>query len=340
MSEDVRRALVVLLGASTFALLTAGAAGAAITPVANDPAGATAIANAMASTPGVVTGALFVAAPPLDSPNGTANSALTQFPTNGSTFGILTSGSVANADDPGLFTSVNLGGGNVRGNTDFDVSILQINLDAPLASNCLTFDFKFLSEEYPFYVGSQFNDAFIAELDVSNWTTSGSTITAPNNFAFDASDDVVSVNSTGIGGITQAQGAGTTYDGGGSTVIAPPAGGSAGGGTVLLSASTQITPGLHSLYLSIFDQGDQILRLGRLPRQPRCRVRPRPGGQLQARRGAETVPALTDATERDQRGRRLSHRDGDADRCDCGRGRRARGDDLVQHHRSEPRHGL
>ena len=259
MSKDVRRALVVLLGASTFALLTAGAAGAAITPVANDPAGATAIANAMASTPGVVTGALFVAAPPLDSPNGTANSALTQFPTNGSTFGILTSGSVANADDPGLFTSVNLGGGNVRGNTDFDVSILQINLDAPLASNCLTFDFKFLSEEYPFYVGSQFNDAFIAELDVSNWTTSGSTITAPNNFAFDASNDVVSVNSTGIGGITQAQGAGTAYDGGGSTVIAPPAGGSAGGGTVLLSASTQITPGLHSLYLSIFDQGDQIL---------------------------------------------------------------------------------
>jgi hypothetical protein len=261
MSHKLRRGLVGLLTASALALIVAGAAGAAITPVANDPGGATAIANAMAATPGVVTGAVFTAAPPNDSPNGTANSALTQFPTNGSTFGILTSGSVANVDDPGLFTNVNLGGGNVRGNTDFDVSILRIDLTAPTGSNCLTFDFKFLSEEFPFYVGSQYNDAFIAELDTSTWTTAGSTITAPNNFAFDGSHNVVSVNSTGIGGMSTAQGAGTAYDGGGDGPggTPPPGGGSAGGATVLLSASTQLTPGAHSLYLSIFDQGDQNL---------------------------------------------------------------------------------
>ncbi len=153
MSHTLRRGLVGLLTASALALLVAGAAGAAITPVANDPAGATAIANAMAATPGVVTGAVFTAAPPVDSPNGTADSALTEFPTNGSTFGILTTGSVANVDDPGTFTTVNLAGPNVRGNTDFDVSILRIDLNAPLGSNCLTFDFKFLSEEFPFYVG-------------------------------------------------------------------------------------------------------------------------------------------------------------------------------------------
>src|SRR5262245_12807915 len=194
MPHNLRRGLVGLLTAGAFALVVAGAAGAAITPVANDPGGATAIANAMAATPGVVTGATFTAAPPNDSPNGTANSALTQFPTNGSTFGILTSGSVANVDDPGLFTTGHRGGGNVRGDTDLDVSILKIDLTAPLGSNCLTFDFKFLSEEFPFYVGSQFNDAFIAELDTSNWTTSGSTISAPNNFAFDGNGDVVSIN--------------------------------------------------------------------------------------------------------------------------------------------------
>ena len=261
MSHAFRRGLVGLLTASALALAVAGAAGAAITPVANNAAGATAIANAMAATPGIVTGAVFTAAPPLDSPNGTADSALTQFPTNGSTFGILTTGSVANADDPGTFTTVDLGGPNVRGNTDFDVSILRIDLNAPLGSNCLTFDFKFLSEEFPFYVGSQFNDAFIAELDNSTWTTAGSTITALNNFAFDGNGNVVSINSTGIGGMTPAQGAGTAYDGGGDGPggTPPPGGGTAGGGTVLLSASTQLTPGAHSLYLSIFDQGDRNL---------------------------------------------------------------------------------
>ena len=259
MRRHAGRGVAGLIAAASIALVTAGAAGAAITPVANDPAGATAIANAVAATPGIVTGALFVTAPPANSPNGISDSTLTQFPTEGPTFGILTSGEVTNVDDPGTFTSVNDGGGPVKGTTDRDVTILQINLNAPASANCLTFDFKFLSEEFPFYVGSNFNDAFIAELDANTWTTVGSNILAPNNFAFDADGDVVSVNSTGIGGMTPGQGAGTAYDGGGSTTVPPPGGGSAGGATVLLSASTQITPGAHSLYLSIFDQGDNIL---------------------------------------------------------------------------------
>ena len=52
-----------------------------------------------------------------------------------------------------------------------DVSILKTDFTAPAGANCLTFDFKFLSEEYPVFVGSSVNDAFIAELDTSNWTT-------------------------------------------------------------------------------------------------------------------------------------------------------------------------
>ena len=252
------RVTLGFVAASAAAVFT-GVALAAITSQPATPAGAAAIANAMAATPGIVLGAEFVSSPPGGTPNGTADSALTQFPTNGTTFGILTSGNVQNVDDPGTFTSVNDGGPAVRGMTDRDVSVLRIDLNAPAASNCLTFDFKFLSEEFPFYVGSQFNDAFIAELDATTWTTTASTITAPNNFAFDGNGDVVSINSTGIGGMTPAQGMGTAYDGGGSTTIPPPDGGSAGGGTVLLSASTQITPGPHALYLSIFDQGDQIL---------------------------------------------------------------------------------
>jgi Bacterial Ig-like domain (group 1) len=248
-----RRFLITVIAAIVTLGLT-GVANATIHPTDESPVGATAIAEAMEATPGIVVSALFQTAPPLNNPNGYADSALTQFPTNGNTFGILTSGEVTNVDDPGTFTSVNDGGGPVRGTSDRDVSILQILLNAPENSNCLSFDFKFLSEEYPIYVGTAFNDAFIAELDLSTWTTAASTITAPNNFAFDADGNVVSINSTGIGGMSPAQGIGTAYDGG--------LGGGEdenGAATVVLSASTQITPGLHTLYLSIFDQGDNIL---------------------------------------------------------------------------------
>ncbi|WP_394263381.1 choice-of-anchor L domain-containing protein, partial [Trueperella sp.] len=53
-----------------------------------------------------------------------------------------------------------------------------MDLDVPDGANCLSFDFKFLSEEYPVYVGSSYNDAFIAELNESTWTTAQTTIVA------------------------------------------------------------------------------------------------------------------------------------------------------------------
>ena len=52
-----------------------------------------------------------------------------------------------------------------------DVSILKIDLEVPAAANCLSIDFRFLSDEYPESSASSFNDAFIAELDNSTWTT-------------------------------------------------------------------------------------------------------------------------------------------------------------------------
>jgi Ca2+-binding RTX toxin-like protein len=54
---------------------------------------------------------------------------------------------------------------------------------------------------------------------------------------------VISVNSTGVTAMSLANAAGTTYD----------------GATALLSATSQVSPGPHSLYLSIFDQGDQLV---------------------------------------------------------------------------------
>ena len=110
--------------------------------------------------------------------------------------------------------------------------------------NCLVgIDFRFLSEEYPEYVGSRYNDAFVAELDNSTWTTSGSTISAPNNFAFDPTGNPITINAAGTTSMTAAEAEGTTFD----------------GATSMLTAATPLSPGAHSLYLSIFDQGDHVL---------------------------------------------------------------------------------
>jgi hypothetical protein len=204
------------------------------------------IAGAIDSTTGAVTGASFVAKPPSGTPTAVATSdpPLAGFPTDGSGFGILTSGDAALADDSpqGNFASVPDSGGNVRGNTDFDVSVLKVDLKVPLLATCLRIDFRFLSEEFPEYVGSTFNDAFIAELDTSDWTTSGSEITAPHNFAFDPQGNPISINSSGHTNMSAEEAAGTIYD----------------GATAMLVAQTPVTAGEHSVYISIFDQGDQV----------------------------------------------------------------------------------
>lgn len=218
----------------------AGPATAAITPTS----AASDIAGSVVSDSVNVTGASFEALPPEGTPNAVSDTVLTGFPTSGNTYGILTTGdaTIAAAPDDAADSGVAIGGGNVRGDTDLDVTVLRLDLNVPDGANCLSLDFRFLSEEFPEFVGDQFNDTFIAELDDSTWTTSSSDISAPDNFAFDPEGDVVSINSTGVTNMSEAAAQGTTYD----------------GATQLLQARTQVTPGAHSLYLSILDQGDQI----------------------------------------------------------------------------------
>lgn len=168
------------------------------------------------------------------------------WPTAGHDFAVLSSGDVTtatNANSSGS-TTTDFGGGTVRGNSDLDVTILQVDVLVPDTVNCLVgLDFQFLSEEYPEYVGSAYNDAFIAELDQSTWTTSGSQIIAPDNFAFDEAGDPITINTVGATTMSPDHAAGSTYD----------------GATPMLRASTPITPGEHSIFLSIFDQGDRAL---------------------------------------------------------------------------------
>lgn len=241
-------ALAAVIASASIPLAMTGTAHAAITTTSD----ALTLANALKGPGADVTGASFTTLAGSGA-HGVSDSALSSFPTNGPTHAILTTGSAAAVDDPntnnpdsnsaGDDQTANLGGGNVRGNSDFDVSVLKVDLDVPATANCLSFDFQFYSEEYFDFVNEGFNDAFIAELDTSDWTTVSQNIVAPNNFAFDGAGNEVSVNATGIGTASLANAAGTTYD----------------GATPLLSAATPVTPGNHSLYLSIFDQGDQIL---------------------------------------------------------------------------------
>jgi hypothetical protein len=153
---------------------------------------------------------------------------------------VLTNGDAAFADDANTATNsgVDLGAGATRGDTDRDASVLRIPFTA--TGTCLRFDVAFLSDEYDEFLNDQYNDAFIAELDSSTWSTSGSAIDAPGNFAFDDADRPLTINATGPATFSEANAAGTTYD----------------GATPLLTASTPVTPGAHTLFLSVLDQGD------------------------------------------------------------------------------------
>jgi len=206
---------------------------------------ATPLARAMAGDPAIVRRAVFSALPPSSKPAAVSTTRLAGFPRSGQSFTILSTGNARIADDPN--DSGDSGsesrGPSIRGARD--VVIMRIDLRIPRDANCLSFNFRFLSEEYPEFVNDLYNDTFVAELDHSTWsaaTKNDPTVTAPRNFAVDRRGNPIRINKAGVETMRRRNARGTTYD----------------GATRLLRASTPITPGRHHLYLSIFDQGDRI----------------------------------------------------------------------------------
>ena len=241
MSPDRRRRALSALAAAVLVPTTAASAASTrgdIVEYPRDPS-ATPIAKAMARNPALVRRAVFSALPPSSKPAAVSTTRLTGFPTHGRSFGILSTGNARRSDDPN--TAPDSGsesrGPAIRGARD--VLIMRIDLNVPRQANRLSLDFRFLSEETPEFL----NDAFIAELGISDWDASSKdpTITAPRNFATDTQGNPIRVNRIGDTTARAAYARGTTYD----------------GATRKLRASTPIRPGLRRLYLSVFDQGDR-----------------------------------------------------------------------------------
>ena len=179
-------------------------------------------------------------------PAATSTLPLAGFPTSGSSYAVMSSGDTTFADDPntsGGTTQDHGGGGGSHGNSFFDMVKLTTYLQVPQGVNCLAVDFRFFSEEFPEFVGSSVNDGFVAELDTSDFTADpaqNNAVVAPHNFAFDQAGKVISINTAGF---SAEDAAGTTYD----------------GATPLLRATTPITSGAHTVFFSVFDQGDPVL---------------------------------------------------------------------------------
>jgi PKD repeat protein len=251
-----RVALIALLLAAPVGI--AVSSNAVIVDVPGSPVGSRDIGLAMTDQPGLFVDACWIhyasGANPVCgadagsvstsmSPGGISNETITPVfgPPIGTTFAILTSGSAQYADDPnsGIMSTAYP---DTYRNYAYDASTLKIDVMVEAPDNCLQIDVQFLSEEYPSFVNSPYNDAFIAEIDVNDWEITNSAITAPHNFAFDDSGNALTINAAGPGSLTPENAAGSTY----------------GGASVRITVQDAVTPGAHSVYLSVFDAGDHI----------------------------------------------------------------------------------
>jgi hypothetical protein len=200
----------------------------------------------LAETSSIITGASYVIGPPGAAQQAVAigTTGILGFPQEGTEYAIMSSGAALDWPGPNVHTGYSTAYGQVHPTfTDiFDVTTLRVDLLVPDEHNCLALDFVFLSEEYPEYIGKMVNDSFIAELDVNDWVTTAAAVNAPHNFAFDNLGNPISIDAAGPASMNAANAGTTMFD----------------GATPLLTAYTVVTPGVHSIYLTIFDRGDAI----------------------------------------------------------------------------------
>ncbi len=124
-----------------------------------------------------------------------------------------------------------------------DFTEWKLTLKVPGNVNGLSFQFNFMSAEYPEWVGTQFNDKFVAVLDSKKFK---------GNISFDEKGSCVSINNaffTVCSGCTQGDAGlqGTGFEG------------NIGGGTGWLTTTSPVEPGeTITLRFIVFDEGDRI----------------------------------------------------------------------------------
>lgn len=254
LASSLSRTFIATFAVAVLVVSVLPVASAAITTYGGGAAGgAAAIVQAMtrgeAAVPNsFVTGASWVhytnSAP---AAVGTSNAQITGvfgIP-DGAKFAILTTGDASKAQGAqGNFASGARADALYKG--AHDVVVLEVDIDVPSTHDCVALSIQYMSEEYPEYVqpqwsNTEYSDAFLAELDQNSWTISGSTtnptINAPDNFAFTPANQVITANTVPM---SAGNAAGSIYD----------------GGSVTYTGQSQITPGPHKLFFSIFDMGD------------------------------------------------------------------------------------
>jgi hypothetical protein len=162
--------------------------------------------------------------------------------------------------------------GCMQDNEVNDVSVLKLKIKTPKNAKGLSFDFNFFSAEWPEYVCSNYNDAFIAYLKSSAFKNG-----AGDNISFDAKNNPVSVNN----GFFDRCSPTASFNCNGTTVGPCPGGNaelqgtgfytpedhcfsgqtdSGGGATGWLTTKAPVAPGeVIDLEFYVFDAGDQVL---------------------------------------------------------------------------------
>lgn len=127
-----------------------------------------------------------------------------------------------------------------------DQTLLELTLTVPAGMNSFTFDWYFLSREYPIYVGSEFNDRFTVIQESQPFD---------GNIVFDDGGNVVDVNNA-LFTVTDAvslQGTGFWRPGG------QPPNNADGGGTGWVTTTSPVQPGEEiTLRFDVHDVADGI----------------------------------------------------------------------------------
>lgn len=182
-------------------------------------------------------------------------------PVKGPNFVVMSSGVAAAKGQPGFVAGMSTAFSNSaayppvtckNSGSVYDYTEWKLTLKVPQNAQAFSFDFMFMSHEYPVYVGTQFNDKFLAILDSS---------TFKGNISFDKNGNCISINNALFQECDpNAPNKKSTCNLGAAGLVGTGFDDVGGGGTGWLTTTAPVKPGeVITLRYIIFDEGDHIL---------------------------------------------------------------------------------